>query len=230
MAKPTADQFWRIPRIWPDRTVYILGGGPSLKDVNVEALKGERVIATNNAYRLADWIDVVTFVDTAWLEWHESELKSFGGLKISSAKAHLSGIGPRVGVKVVNSDAQFDGLSASPGVVALNKNSGAFAINVATLLGAKRIVLLGFDMKTINGRHNWHKDHKRNDKQDPKPYDSFLPRFPAIARDLARMGVQCVNATPGSALTVFPIVHPAMVMPPVDWSLFETQEQEAIVC
>lgn len=214
-----SNAFWKIPKIWPGRTVYILGGGPSLRSIDITRLKGQRVIACNNAYRLAPWIDVCVCMDQDWpLERvHRQELPMFRGLKISAHKTHRDGRFSTFGFRVVCSTKTANGISTDPAVVHSNHNSGAFAINVAVQLGAERIVLLGFDMRVVESEDNWHADHKPRDRNPKKPsnwpYNVFLERFPAIAADLKALGVECINATPGSALDVFPIVDPDEVMP-----------------
>lgn len=214
------DGFWRIPRIWPDRTVYILGGGPSLRSVDVARLKGQRVIACNNAYRLAPWIDVMVCMDQEWplRSVHPVELPQFSGLKISALKNHRDEKFARFRFRVVRGDKKPRGLSTDPALVHSNHNSGALAINVAVQLGASRIILFGYDMRQVDKHDNWHADHKPLQRDNRSrgldwPYSEFLPRYPAIADDLERLGVECINATPGSALTVFPLAHPESVMP-----------------
>jgi hypothetical protein len=46
------------PKIWKGRVAFILGGGPSLNDVDFALIKEERVIGVNNAYKLGAWVDV----------------------------------------------------------------------------------------------------------------------------------------------------------------------------
>lgn len=211
MAKAPDPIRWSIPRIWPGRTVYILGGGPSLASVDVDRLRGERVIACNNAYKLGRWIDVALFADKEWLGPQVDGLRNFPGLKISLNENHDSKLGRALNIRVVKMDPRIGGLVRNPAVVAWNFSTGAAAINVAMHFGAKRIVLLGFDMRKINGRQNWHDEH--GNEETHNPYQTkFLPRFPKIAESLAKAGIECINATPGSALTCFPIVEPDEVL------------------
>lgn len=232
------DSFWRIPKIWPGRTVYILGGGPSLAAVDITRLNGQRVIACNQAYRLAPWIDAVCFMDLDWLRLPSNKqgLREFRGLKISAHKGHISDLGSELGIRVVNSKKHVEGISTDPDVVHNNTNTGAFAINVAVQLGAKRIILLGFDMQPVGGQNNYHADYPPpRQGQEKNPYPKFLARFPKIAESLKALGIECINATPGSALTVFPIADPESVMPPVNWDLRASHPEfvkrlEAISC
>lgn len=203
--------FWTVPRMWPGRTVYILGGGPSLAAVDVNRLRHERVIAVNNAYKLGWWIPVLYFGDCRWLKWHTENLKHWPGLKVTTCDQHLSELGRQLNIKVVRKKNAPDGLFRDRSIMAWNLSSGACAINLAVHLGAQRIVLLGYDMRKIDGHNNWHTEHPNAATHDP--YQKFVTRFGAIARDLKALGVHCVNSTPGSALTDFPIVDPAAVLP-----------------
>lgn len=211
-------EFWKIPRLWSGRTVYVLGGGPSLANTDVSRLRGQRVLAVNNAYHLGGWIEAMFYGDCRWLAEHVDGLGQFVGLKMTTCPNHDSILGRSLAIHVLDRK-RGDGIYHKPDGVFWNKSSGACAINIAATLGAKRIVLLGFDMRQIDGHNNWHADHPT--KKDHNPYARFLAPFPAIARDLATLGIECVNATPGSALTVFPIVEPESVMP---------QTQEAVAC
>jgi len=98
---------------------------------------------------------------------------------------------------------KLSGICEKPDEVAWNRNSGASAINLAYHLGAKRVVLLGYDMRRVDGEPNWHKDHPAKDKN---PYELYLRHFKTIARDADRLGLEVINCTPNSALTCFPIV------------------------
>ena len=199
--------FWTAPRMWPGQTVFILGGGPSLQNIDLNRLRESRVIAVNNAYQLAEWIDVVFYGDCRWYENHKDALLNFGGLKVTCCDQHTK----LPGIKAIKRRNGTVGLDCNPALIAWNLSSGAAAINLAVHFGAKKIVLLGFDMRKINGRNNWHTSHAEG--QDRDPYARFLATFPPIARDLIALDVECVNATPGSALGVFPIVDPAEVLP-----------------
>ena len=82
------------------------------------------------------------------------------------------------------------------------RNSGFQALQMAVWMGASRILLLGFDMKIKDGRAHWHKEHPL-----PTPgnvFGSMIAAFNGIAPELKRRGVEVINCTPDSALTVFP--------------------------
>jgi hypothetical protein len=72
-------------------------------------------------------------------------------------------------------------------------------------MGAKRVILLGFDMKKgDNDEGNWHDNHKLQGR-NPNPYPRFLARFPQVKADAEKLGLEIINATPNSVLDIFPM-------------------------
>lgn len=195
-------RLWIAPKLWPDGECFILGGGPSLKALDINRLKGRRTIAVNNAYKLADWIDVLFFGDCRWLGAHREALLHWAGLKVTTCERHIG----KPGLKVIKKLNRIIGLSSDPGVVAWNLSSGACAINLAVHFGVKRMVLLGFDMQKVDGKTNWHDDYPAPINPRHNPYPRFMGKFPAIAEALKRRKIECINACPDSALEVFPKV------------------------
>jgi NADPH:quinone reductase-like Zn-dependent oxidoreductase len=95
------------------------------------------------------------------------------------------------------------GLSTDRGVICSGGagSSGYQAVNLALLLGATTILLVGYDMHHRKGLH-WFGAHSKEvnrNQSDPqvfaKTYDSIDPRA---------YGVEIINCTPGSAVTAFP--------------------------
>ena len=194
---------WRVPRLWPGGECFIIGGGPSVKHVDVDALRGRRVIAVNMAYKLGDWIDVLFFGDCRWLRDNVKGLSTFAGLKVTTCEQHRG----RPGIHVVKRRNSPQGLSSDPATVTWNLSSGACAINLAVHFGVKRIVLLGYDMKSQGATHHWHDYYvpARKGKRY-NPYTRFTKPFPSIAEALKKKKIECVNACDDSALNVFPVI------------------------
>jgi hypothetical protein len=101
------------------------------------------------------------------------------------------------------------GISDNPKMASWNGNSGAAAISVAANMGAKRIILLGFDMKLDDSKkQHWHDLYGRS-KRDPKkpfnlPFNRHLQGFAEIAKDAKRRGIEILNACPDSMIKEFP--------------------------
>jgi len=92
------------------------------------------------------------------------------------------------------------GISLDPSLIHFGKNSGFQALNLAVLLGATRVLLLGFDM---GGTHFFgaHPPGLRN--TPPEHFAIFIRAFAEAAEALRRAGVDVINCTPGSALDCF---------------------------
>jgi len=207
----TRPGMWRVPRIWNGGTCFMLGGGPSLRAIDVDRLRGHHVISINISYKIAPWADAMFFADCRWLPTHGDGLVDFPGLKVTCCSQHVN----KPGIKVVVKKNAPYGLARDPHQLFWNLSSGACAIGLAVHLGARRIVLLGYDMRRVDERNNWHDDYpKMTGKRIRNPYPRFLKPFPAIAAALNDRNIECINATPGSELREFPIVEPETVLPP----------------
>lgn len=205
---PERQGLWQVPALWPNGECFILGGGPSLAKIDIDSLRGRRVIAVNQAFKLAPWLDVMFYGDCRWLQQYSHGLLDFAGLKVTACEKHAS----EPGIKAVRRRNRPYGISRDPGFLNWNLSSGASAINLACHFGVKRIILLGFDMKKNGNRCNWHDDYINPVKLGAKnPYPRFMHPFPYIAEDLIKMNVECINATAGSALEEFSIVSPCDV-------------------
>jgi hypothetical protein len=186
---------------WAGQTVLVLASGPSLREFirTGPGLPSDlKVVAVNSSIFAAPAADVCLATDFMWWKMHHREVR-----RDSKAEPWTTdrSAAERYGLNFVRS-ANESGLGESR--VFTNGNSGAAAINFATLAGAKTVLLLGFDMKAgPNGEKHWHPDH-------PKPcvqsqcFDDWLHRFAAIATAAERQGVEVINCTPDSALTCFP--------------------------
>ena len=198
----------KIPALWNNTTVFIIGGGPSLNGLDLSPLHSQRCVGVNNSFRLGSWIDVCWSTDSRWLEWNKEDLRKFAGLKLSGIPKREAGPFGDLGVlRVRRAAGQKTGISTDPGEIVWNLNSGASAINLAVHLGAQRIVLVGFDMKVAeDGNHNWHNDH-RHRPPDNIYEKRFMSAFAPIAADLGKLGIECLNANPESAIEEFPKIH-----------------------
>ncbi len=84
------------------------------------------------------------------------------------------------------------------------RNGGHQALNLAVQLGAGRILLLAYDMKPdAGGRSHWFGEHDGWETRD-SIMDKWARHLDALAPQMADLGVEVVNCTPGSAVTAFP--------------------------
>jgi hypothetical protein len=91
------------------------------------------------------------------------------------------------------------------GYVGAGGNSGFQCLNLAAQFGAKRILLVGYDMRVDLGEH-WHPRHYPP-LSNPHPNDN-LPRWRAAidgaAEFFAQAGIEIVNCSPVSLLKAYP--------------------------
>ena len=197
-----------LEKMWPDSTVFILGGGPSLLDNDLSLLNGHNVLGVNQAYQIKSCNVPVCFSgDHRWWGWNKKKLLKYEGLLVTCYPKFSSP--PGRSIVNLNRITKKGIHSASSTEIAWNGNSGGSAVNVAYLLGAKRIVLLGYDMTHAKGNFNWHDEYpaiKRRGGRWPNPYRRFLTCWQQIAIDAKSLGLEILNATEGGDLHQFPRV------------------------
>lgn len=93
--------------------------------------------------------------------------------------------------------------SFDPGLIRFGGNSGFQAVNIAALMGAKRIVLLGFDMQATGGKRHWFGDHPGVLNKASK-YWEWAKAMDAAAPHYAKAGIEIVNCSRQTALTAYP--------------------------
>lgn len=174
-------------------TVVCLASGPSLtaQDCDRVRTSGLPTVVTNTTYRMAPWATVLMAYDSKWWDLHGQEVKAtFTGHKVTFARS-----GERHGAQSL----------------ALCKfrpygNSGAAAVSLAVLAGARKVVMLGYDCQHTGGQTHWHGNH-------PAPLGNAgsVARWPAKFAQLAQYarqsGCNVVNASRETALTCFPRVR-----------------------
>lgn len=198
-------EYYPIKKIFKGETVYILGGGASLLNILGDQTIPNPTIGINNAFRLGDWVDVCWFVDSRFYWWYKKELDAYKGLKLSYNR-HPELLGSLEYIEGVKTVKGSSGEGISLQGIKFNSSSGGSSINLAYLLGAKKIVLVGFDMRFVNSKSNWW-DYSNHMLVREKGYDNFIKPFHRLKKDADMLGLEILNATPGSALDMFKFVR-----------------------
>jgi hypothetical protein len=188
-----------IPRKFEGETIYIIGGGPSLKNFNFAKLNGLKTIAINKAVFFHQTADVLYWTDSRFYTWYKNDIDNFNGLKFALKPSSQY----TTDIKILRKGIAH-GLETDPGVLAHGHNSGYAAINLAYHLGANRIVLLGFDMHNTNKDTHFHDGYPTRPAGNHIYIDKFLPGFNKLEKDLRGYGVTVYNASPYSQLNCFP--------------------------
>lgn len=106
------------------------------------------------------------------------------------------------GIKCLKGVTGKYGLSREQGTVHTGHNSGFAAINLAYLLGATRIILIGYDMMLHGGKRHWFGDHPGR-LNAASNYQQFMTALATIKP--ADYGIEIWNCSRKTALTCFPI-------------------------
>jgi len=197
---------------WKGKPCFLVGGGPSLRGFNFHKLDGHRTIGVNKSFiyfdptinismdsRLYNWIVGGTlgkenkvdvrkrFYDTTairvWVRTH--------GYKFGSEVYILKA-----------SSLSFGYPSKMELGIHTGGNSGFCALQLAILLGANPIYLLGYDMKGENEKQAWwHNGYPQ--MQPVGVYKQFKAVFERFSAFVAERGIQVVNLNPDSELRCF---------------------------
>jgi hypothetical protein len=81
-------------------------------------------------------------------------------------------------------------------------SSGYMAINLAYFMGARQICLLGYDMQYTDGKAHFFGDHKQTSNPSSCMMRRWVPKFEPLWRDLKALGIELVNCTRETALTI----------------------------
>lgn len=180
------------------RTAVILCTGESAARVDLDAIRRFPRIAVNDGYILDPTAEFLYAADPRWWEWHGPAIeKSFRGRRFCCAEP----VATRWKAELLTIERKT-GLSRTPGTIFTGGevgNSGAQAINLAYLLGARRIVLVGMDMQ---GSH-FFGDHPKPIRCDSE-FKQMVRGMSAMACELDREGVQVVNTSDVSHIVYWP--------------------------
>ena len=188
-----------VPKNFYGETIYIIGGGPSLKDFNFSNLIGRKTIAINKAIFYHKSADVLYWTDGRFYTWFKNEVDAYKGLKFSLKP----GSQYTRDIQISRKGKPY-GLEEDPQTLAHGFNSGYAAINLAYHLGAKRIILLGFDMANDGTETHFHDGYPTRAAGNEVYTDKFLPGFKQLKSEIKPKGIHVLNASPYSKLNVFP--------------------------
>lgn len=193
------------PGLWKGERCFIIAGGESVNDFDIERLEGEHVIAVNLAFRLLD-PEIIYATDArlwGWIERGETGVLDSERFENSKALKVWSDLNSAPLPEDIVIAPAFAGGKISDSLekgIAPGTNSGFGALNLAMLLGASEIYLIGFDF--YGGR--WHagypepseagnSDHLQCFKENSEEFKQFME-----ANE-----IKIINLNPKSKLKVF---------------------------
>jgi hypothetical protein len=208
----------RINPDWTGEPCIVAASGPSLTTEVAQKvrfarwLNGWRAIVVNDAYKAIPRADVLYACDNNWWDIH-GKCVGFHGAKWSSheeSSKDKHGNDKRENAEKYGINLVWgrdgDEFSFDPSFIRYGSNSGFQAINLALLFGCTRIVLVGYDMRYVGGKAHFFGNHPAPLPQiGDRDYQAFAKRFERANKKLPS-NISIVNATPGSALTCFPMM------------------------
>jgi hypothetical protein len=204
-----------IDKRWPGAKCIVAATGPSLTPAVAErcqaAAATHKIVAVNDAYKLLPAADLLYGMDANWWTLHNG-VPGFAGEKWTAREVSPHRIAEKDAaiqkyslLSVPGDWAEAAGFSFNPERIHYGANSGFQAINLAILFGVAEVILVGFDMRAVNGQQHFFGNHPKP-LNNPNQYDTFIQSFNAAARTLPST-VRIINATPASALTCFPMLE-----------------------
>lgn len=204
--------------MWAGQECWIVGGGPSLRGFDFSRMDGHLVIAVNRAHEFCRASVVLGMDRIFWAGIYEGPVRAnlvfsdqqrdklmnspVAKLWVVSGNDEVHGGGdiqrvPRVGRNERMSSSLADG-------IVCGGNSGLAAINVACILGASKINLLGFDMRGADGKRAHFHDGYSNQQKD-SVYQQFVNSIEKLGYPLAGFeDVEIVNWCADSAIDTYP--------------------------
>lgn len=197
-------------------TIFIIGGGPSIKMMNLTALHNPKhfVICCNQAFELFPHAQITHHSDYSWWMKYQSQLETqFKGHFITGCGLGNNQNYPETVVRMqfihhANQDQLFKSTEHVYG-----NNCGLQALSIAHLFQPKNIVLIGFDFKPLDGQTHGYAQLNTDPKLNYMHlWTLFLKSFKAFEQ-LKTTQWQAVyptrnppkiwNLNPNSALTLY---------------------------
>lgn len=198
-------------------TVACIGTGPSLTLDQIDAAraKGFHLFGCNRTWEIVPDLSVLYGCNfNFWEHYWSAQLANHPAEKWTTnfAAAHMFDLH-----WIAERDAP--GLSRAPEYIHHGHGSGFTLVNLAYLMGAERIILLGYDMKyapDYDGQahrvgsepRHYFGEYPEAMQHWPRVHvkDGVHVRMCELYQAVADQGlVEILNATPGSALTCFPM-------------------------
>ena len=230
--KPWENVIWTPEMIYSGQTVICIASGPSLTIDIVRKCAGRPIIVVNSSSLLCKEAGIedatLFFTDSGWYDARKDLVRNWPGLVVTMSRQaarelnapgeplkdgrsrvlRIKGCGdpdapPRVRVApgVLPKVPGFPDLGSPE--IQQGRSSGHTAVSLAIAMGAARVLLVGYDMRVVNGREHHHSEYKG--PRDLSIYQNeFQKAFNGWNEAALASGVEIFNCTPGSAVREFP--------------------------
>jgi hypothetical protein len=193
------------PPYWDDRPVVIVGGGPSLRGFDFRRLRAVNatILGVNQSCFDAACHAGIS-IDRDFL------LNSFGRLRVFMAtRPFYLGRPPGswkqrypncIHISALALAGIPDGIDRVHGCT-----SGHAALCLAALKLARKVILLGFDYRALEGAHHYHKGYPWfQPLANEQSWKVWAQHYDETKADLDARGVEVINGSEYSLITAFP--------------------------
>src|SRR5262245_7001096 len=80
-------RFWAVSCEWSRETVFVVAGGSSVQALDLERLRGRKIIVINSSLYAVPWADILYFGDFRWWNEHQAAVGAFSGRIVTTATA-----------------------------------------------------------------------------------------------------------------------------------------------
>jgi hypothetical protein len=172
-----------------------------------------RVIAVNDNFRRLPNADILYAADLNWWRANIDDVRcGFAGERWTQYDGERLERSPQVkadcaearalGCKLIDMKRGVALLPLAEDRISCGANSGFQALMLARHFGARRIILVGYDMQRTGGAAHWFGQHPKGlSNGDPR---HWVKHFEATAAPLAAEGILVINCSTSTALRGFP--------------------------
>lgn len=183
--------------------VFLIGGGASTRNFDFSLLENKNTIVINSMIEKIKSCAAIFWTDNDWAAQNLEKIDKIKCLKFSVRaqcdqyiKKGIRGIGESTVLKKMGDY----GFSTDINGV-FGNNSGAQVLNLVSNAKPHRIILLGYDMRMIDGQSHSHDQYIMS---KPSIYDElFIPSINIMAPIIEKLGIEVINCSLKSKLNCF---------------------------
>lgn len=185
-----------------ERSVFLIGGGTSLRDFDFSLLDKEFTIAINHTIEHYPKAKCLLFGDKIFLHKTKFDFKSYDGMifcnETCATSKPIQDLLPRDNIYLFETLRDDPVMNAKKGLYHPT-SSGILAISLALQMKAKKIYLLGYDYYKLNGSMHFYPDMDHHMKYPEEKLIRKLIKFDKFEKYKNKI----INLNPKSNIDMF---------------------------
>ena len=203
-SEPKLVNFWDYGKEFDNELVVVIGGGPSHRDLDLNLLSNVNFLVVNSACRKVEKIakkkDILYFSDNSWNENFPNLADNWKGRVVTSNRHAKARMGDRVNRIDISKLTEFMQVKSDY----VQASSGHTAVCLAIHMGAKVVVLIGFEACAVNGKTHGHDDYQQI--RTSVYEERFIPGWRGLRERFEELRVEVINSTPESKIKDFKFI------------------------